>query len=170
MILVTKNKILIVGFILSLLVCYLVAFSETLALKDEYKHLKKNQEISQNLPSQITSLKLKNREYDSILTAYQLNGTSLQNNLLGRVDRYAKLNKLEILKIDEPHYYKEQELLITSYGLTLKGDFNNLLGLIYELEQHSNFGQIVSVEFNKETDYRSKVSHLELSFIIQAYN
>ena len=166
----TKNKILAASFIAALFICYYVAFSETLSLKKEYHNLKEQQLIAENLPAQLMGLKRKEKKYDSLLAAYQINETSWQNNLLYRIDRYAQLNDLKILKIEEPHSFSSNGLTISSYGLGISGDFNNLLGLLYELEQQTNFGQLANVHFIKETDYRTKAAHLEMRFLIQVIN
>ncbi|RXG11484.1 hypothetical protein DSM03_11615 [Leeuwenhoekiella aestuarii] len=165
-----KNKLLAACFILALFICYYLAFSETFSVKREYDNLKDQQLIAKNLPAQLISLKQKNKKYDSLLAAYQISETSWQNNLLYRIDRYAKLNELKILKIEEPHTFTSNGLKVSSYAIALSGDFDNLLGLLYELEQQANFGQLANVHFIKEIDYRTKATHLEMRFLVQVIN
>ena len=166
----TKNRILVGGFVFGLIICYQLAFSETFALKNEFDRLKQEQELAENLPQQLARLNQKKKQYNDVLQSYQISETSWQNNLLQRIDRYAKINDLVILKIEEPHSYKQQDLTSKTYQLFLEGEFNNLLGLIYELEQQANTGQLVNVHFNKNTDYRSKKSSLEMQVLIQVVN
>ena len=87
-----------------------------------------------------------------------------------RIDRYAQLNALKILKVDAPHIIISNDLNISSYKLQLSGTFNDLLGLIYELESLNNLGQFSNVHFKKITDYRTKDTHLEMEFTIQVFN
>lgn len=166
----TKNKLLVGGFVLGLIICYQLAFSETFALKNEFDRLKVEQELAENLPQKLAQLNQKKRQYNELLQSYQISETSLQNNMLQRIDRYAKINDLVILKIEEPHVYKNQELTSKTYQIYLEGDFSNLLGLIYELEQQANTGQLVNVHFIKNTDYRSNKSSLEMLVLIQVVN
>lgn len=168
--LIPKNKILVISFLLGLILCYWLAFSETLALRKEYKELKAQQLISQNLPIQLSSLKQKNKHFDQLLNTYQISETSWQNTLLERIDRYAQLNALKILKVDAPHTITSNDLKISSYKLQLSGTFNDLLGLIYELESLNNLGQFSNVHFTKITEYRTKDTHLEVEFMIQVFN
>ena len=166
----TKNRILIGGFVLGLIICNQLAFSETFALKNELDRLKQEQKLAENLPQQLARLNQKKKQYNDVLQSYQISETSWQNNLLQRIDRYAKINNLVILKIEEPHVYKNQELTSKTYQLSLEGEFNNLLGLVYELEQQAKTGQLVNVHLIKNTDYRSKKSSLEMRVLIQVVN
>ena len=166
----TKNRILVGGFVLGLIICYQLAFSETFELKNELNHLKQERELAENLPQQLARLNQKKKQYTDFLQSNQISETSWQNNLLQRIDRYAKINDLAILKIEEPHFYALPDLTTKTYQLSLEGNFNNLLGLIYELEQQANTGQLVNVHFIKNTDYRTKKSSLEMQVLIQVVN
>ena len=138
-------------------------------LKKELDHLKQEQELAENLPQQLTRLNQKKKRYNDVLQSNQISETFWQNNLLQRIDRYAKINNLIILKIKEPKVYKHQDLTSKTYQLS-EGDFSNLLGLIYELQQQAHTGQLVNVHFIKNTDYRSKKSSLEMQVLIQVVN
>ena len=87
-----KNIALIVGFIAILYICYLLAVSKTLEQEEQYNTLTKEVLLSKNAPKQLSLLKQKEVYYDSLLTKYQLDGSSIQNNLLKVINSYADVS------------------------------------------------------------------------------
>jgi hypothetical protein len=112
-------------------------------------------------------LEQKEKHYDSLLRHYQITETSLQNNLLQTIDRYAKDQSLKVVSFSEPHAYTEDDKTTSSYAFSVAGDFQEILGLAYQLEQRNKFGMIASLDFEKKTDYRNGSKHLEGHFILQ---
>ncbi len=165
-----KNKLLIASFILAVIVCYQLAFAETLKVKGQYNKLEMEQLLFENLPQRKLLLQQREKRYDSLLQAYQVSGTSLQNNLLKTIDRFAKINGLKLVKFEEPHRVREGDLVITNYLFSVSGDYSAILALIYQLEQKANFGRIVNLEFENITDFRTRKTELNAHVIIEVVN
>ncbi|EDP94150.1 hypothetical protein U8527_11245 [Kordia algicida OT-1] len=164
-----KNRLLIAGFIVVLFMCYKFAFAKTFELKAEHDALIKEQQIFKNTPKQLALLKKKKQYYDSLLTKYKIGGTSLQNNLLNKVTRFSKGNNLKVVDFSAPHVYTEKSLIINTYSFTVEGHFNNILQLIYTLEQRTKYGEIVSVSYEKKKNYRKGTSYLQATIILQSF-
>lgn len=162
-----KNRILVIGFIATLVVGYYLSISETLLLKSNYDQLKENERVFKNIPQRLGTLTKKEVYYDSLLKSHQITETSLQNNLLKTLERYAQKENIKIVSFTEPHNYIENDKSVNSYAFRVSGTFKSILGLAYELEQRSKFGMIASLEFEKITSYRTGAISLEGDFILR---
>ena len=164
-----KNKLLVGGFVILLFLCYKFAIANTFALKSEHSKLSKEQKIFENTPKQIAILKKKEQYYDSLLTKYKIGGTSLQNNLLNTVTSFSKDHNLKVVAFSEPHVFSEKSLIINTYSFTVEGHFNNILQLIYTLEQHTKYGEVISVSYEKKKNYRTGKSYLQAKIVLQSF-
>lgn len=163
-----KNRLLIGGFILVLFLCYKFAIANTFQLKSEHKKLLVEQKLFENTPRQIALLKKKEHYYDSLLQVYKIGGTSLQNNLLSTVNSFADKNDLKVVEFLEPHIYETSSLTTKTYSFTLEGYFNDILQLIYTLEQKTKYGEIVSVYYEKKKNYRTGRYYLQARILLQS--
>lgn len=162
-----KNTALIAGFVGILILGYFVSISETLAIKKNYDHLKEQELIYANIPQRLQVLTQKEKHYDSLLQHYQITETSLQNNLLKTIDRYADDHSIKVVSFLKPHSVTQKGKKTNSYTFTVSGDFNSILGLAYQLEQKSKFGMIASLQFEKIKNYRTSKTSLEGQFVLQ---
>ncbi|MEP0262329.1 hypothetical protein [Dokdonia sp.] len=162
-----KNNVLGLGFAIVLIIGYFLSISPTLSIKKNYDNLKQQEQIYANIPLRLRVLKQKEKHYDSLLQHYQITETSLQNNLLKTIDRYAKDHPIKVVSFDEPHSITQKGKKTNSYAFTVSGDFNAILGLAYQLEQKSKFGMIASLQFEKLKNYRTSKESLEGQFVLQ---
>lgn len=162
-----KNRLLLFGFLGTLVIGYLLSISETLALKRNYDRLKEGELIFKSIPQRLSVLNQKEVYYDSLLSSHQITETSLQNNLLKALERYAEREQIKIISFNEPHIYVDQGKTINSYAFSVSGDFKSILGLAYELEQRSKFGMIASLEFEKIKSFQTSKVSLEGNFVLQ---
>lgn len=162
-----KNILLIGGFVLMLLIGYFAAFSETISVYSNYKMLSKQEAISTSMPQRRYALEKKKHYYDSLLTYYRISDTSLQNNLLATIERFAKDENLTIINFEKPHISKENDRTIQSYQFVVSGEYQAILNLAYQFEQRNKFGMISSFEIVKATARRAKKAHLEGRFLLQ---
>jgi len=165
-----KNIGLIIGFILVLILCYQFAIKNTFEQKRLYKTLQAQELLFKNTPKQLNLLNQKERYYDSLLQKYQLNGSSIQNNLLKTINSYAEVNKLKVISFLEPHITIHNDLNIKTYDFTLEGDYNAINQFIYELEQHTKFGEIIHLEFNKKKYYKTNRNYLQARVLLKSFS
>jgi len=165
----TKNIVLLSSFVVALLLCYKLALSKTLALRTTHNELNHQELLFKNTPRQLSLLKQKQRYYDSILTKYQRNGSSVQNNLLNTITSFAKSNNLKVIEFLEPHIYNQDDLNIKTYQFTLEGNFNAILKLTYKLEQQTKFGEIISINFEKKKNFRTGKYYLQASVLLKSF-
>lgn len=165
-----KNTILIVSFVLVLILCYQLTIKHTLQLKEQHSQLKREAASLKDSPQQLAILKQKNVYFDSLLTKFQLGGSSIQNNLLKIINTYANNNALKVVDFLEPHIYKNDNLTIKTYDFTLEGTYNNIHRLIYLLEQETKFGEVVSLHFEKKKNYRTGRFYLQARVLLKSFS
>lgn len=165
----TKNILLVIGFIISLYLCYYLAISNTLVLKKEYNDLKKEELLFKNTPKQLSLLKQKEKHYDSILNKYQIQDGSIQNNLLKTINITANLNSLKLVSFLEPHISNTNDLTIKTYQFIIEGSYNSILKLIHHLEQKTKFGEIINLHFEKKKNFRTGKHYLQASVLLKSF-
>jgi hypothetical protein len=163
-----KNKILVLGFLLALYICYSFAISNTITYYKEYNL--KNELISNNnnAPKLAHQLRLKEKQLDLVLSQYNITATeSFQNDLLKQLNTYSTTYRLKIIDFKEPHITSEKNFVTTSYIFSLEGSFNGCLALLNKIENNPNLGSIKHLNFTKKRDYKTNTDHLFVEVIIQ---
>ncbi|WP_458628620.1 hypothetical protein [Winogradskyella sp. PC D3.3] len=164
-----KNIALIIGFLIALILCYQLAISNTLQQKKQYNALKAQELLFKNAPKQLSLLKQKEVYYDSLLTKYQLDGSSIQNNLLKVINVFANDNNLKVVSFLEPHTISKNDLTINTYEFELEGNYNAINQLIFQLEQQTKFGEIINLHFEKKKNFRSGKYYLQASVLLRSF-
>lgn len=164
-----KNTVLVIGFVMIVIIAYKYAISNTIQLHNDYKSLKKDADIYNNLPLQLASLKQKEKYYDSLLIKYQLNGNSVQNSMLSTINSYTENHNLKIVSFLEPHQIKEQDMVINTYKFKIEGGYNGIISLLHQLEQKTKFGEIINLHFEKKKNYRSETYYLQASILLSSF-
>lgn len=163
-----KNSILLLGFLLSLWVCFVLAITPTLELKSQVDVLKKKHFENQQILSNLNSLLLQKKQYDQLLEKHHLSSrTSLQNNLLEVINQFGKENKLSIISFNKPHSFNNKNTRFKTYSFKVRGSYSSILKLIHSLEQKYSFGKISSCSFEKKKNYRTYRSYLDCEIFIQ---
>lgn len=165
----TKNIVLLVGFLFAMILSYQLAISKTVALKKEYNELTQQEALFENTPKQVSLLKQREKYYNSLLSKYQLNGGSIQNNLLKTINIFANSNNLKVVSFLEPHIINNNDLKISTFQFTLEGDYNTILKLVHKLEHDTRFGEIINFHFEKNTNYRTGKNHLQAHILLKSF-
>ena len=164
-----KNIALVVGFVLVLILSYQLAVAKTFEQKKQYKTLQQEVLLFENAPKQLSLLKQKQRYYDSILTSYQLDGSSIQNNLLSTINTYADQKNLKVISFLEPHNMDKNGLVVKTYDFTLEGNYNSIIGLVYTIEQKTKFGEVIHLQFEKKKNFRSGRYYLQARVLLKSF-
>jgi len=163
----SKNIALILAFIVMLIVSYKLSISETVSSYKSVEELRIQAENSKTIGSRFNSLKRQEAYFDSILGANQIKSNSTQNNLLDFLNSQSEKKSFSITTFNEPHIIKNDLSKISSYSFKLSGSFNDILSVIYSLEQEYNFGKVSHLDFEKKKDYRKNRNYLECFVIIE---
>ena len=163
-----KNIGLIIGSILMLFVCYQFGIAKSIDQYREYDRLSQEQILFENMPKHMAVLNQKKHYYDSILGAYQLKGTSIQNNLIKTINAFSDDKGITVVGFEEPHLENREDITIKTYRFTLEGEFNDLLVLIHELEQKTKFGEVINLDFEKKKNHRTGKFFLQTKVLLKS--
>ena len=117
----------------------------------------------------MATIKQKEKALDDILEQNNIKNISVQNNLLAFLNTESQNSNFVISRFNEPHKFTEEDYSITSYQFSLQGDFYDILGVSYALEQKYNLGNIVHLRFSKKMDYRKRREFLHVDFILESF-
>jgi len=165
-----KNILLIVGFLLALIICYKLAISKTIYQKNLCNNLKQEALLLNNAPKKRSILNQKEVYFDSILNKYQLDGSSIQNNLLKTINTFADNKGLKVISFLEPHIFVQNDLTIKTYEIVLQGDYNSIINLIHELEQQSKMGEIINLHFEKKKNFKNGKHYLQTRVLLKSFS
>lgn len=163
-----KNKLLCLGFFMSLFLCYNFAVSKTVYYVNEYIIKSKSANNNTNNPATLAQLNNKEKEIDKwLLENGNYSSTNFQNSLLKQVNIYSELYHLKIIDFQTPHVFSKKQTSITSYSFSLEGNFNSVLKLLNKFENQPNLGQIKHVGTLKKTNYKNNQDYLVTTIIVE---
>lgn len=163
----SKFFVLIAGAASLLVLSYFGAISKTLAIKKKYSALKKEAFLYKDISKQLQVFSKKEVYYDSILSTMNLTDTSLENNLLKTLNTQAQKEQLKLKNFNTPHIFLKDQSQYISYNFTLEGNYTNILKLLHKIEKSSTFGEIIHVDFNQETNFRTRRKFLTAKVLVQ---
>ncbi len=156
----TKIKLLPIAVIVLAWFCFTLAIKKTVLLKKEYKELSTTLAQADGIPRELRLLSQKKKYYDTILSQLDQEDTSLQNILLRTINTGALKYEVKIMDFNEPHRYITAESETFTFIFDLKGDFTDILKVVYILEQEKNLGEVVHLKFLKQKDYSKRKDYL----------
>lgn len=162
-----KNKLLILGLILSLYLCYSLAIDKTIEYYKQYKDQKELISTTNNNPKLLFNLLLKEKQIDQWLSKNDYVSTAYQNELLKELNAYCSLHNLKIVDFKEPHKVIEKKSEINNYSFSVEGSFNTVLGLINKIENNPGLGFIKHLSTEKIMNYKSNEEYILTSLILQ---
>lgn len=163
-----KNKLLLLGFLIALYICYSFAISNTITYYKEFKTKEEQIAIDRNLPNIVAKLTQKDRGLDQILAQYDTTvSESFQNDLLKQLSGFSSHYQLKITDFQEPHTFTQKGLNVTSYVFSLEGSFNGTLALINKIENNPSLGAIKHLSFEKKKNYKTNTDQLFVQVIMQ---
>ena len=167
-----KNILLIVGLILFWILAYAFGFSKTIDLIAQNDKLQAQKEIHQSAPAQLAALAKKEKQLNEILAKNNVEGSSVQNNLLKTLQNLSSTSDFMVVNFEEPHVSVDEpsNKVTTTYNFTLEGDYKSLLSVVYALEQKYSFGNIVHTGFEKKKNYRTRKNYLQCNVLLQRLN
>lgn len=163
-----KNKILVLGLLSGLYICYAFAISNTIEYYKQYKSQKELIENSYNNPAVVKQLIQKEKDLNNVLNRYTTKtGAAFQNELLKKLTNLSNKDNLKIIDFKEPHLFVDKNTRTTSYIFSLEGSFNGMLLLINSIENNPILGSVRHMTFIKKRNYKTNTDYLTSEIILQ---
>jgi len=167
-----KNILLVTGLVLVLFIAYQYGFSKTFRISKEVTKLENQKQAYQSAPAQLAALANKEKQLNEILQKNNVEGNSLQNNILKTLNTLSTSSGFTIVAFEEPHTFvdKTSQKTTTTYNFKLQGDYKSLLHVIYSLEQKYSFGNVIQLDFQKKKYFRTRKTYLQCNVLLQRLN
>ncbi|MEM1340494.1 MAG: hypothetical protein AAF717_08295 [Bacteroidota bacterium] len=167
MLLNSKNKGLLLGVIALLIVSYQLAITKTIAARKAHRANYKRDISAANLPEQHSLLSKKEQQLDAQLLKFNLEDTSLQNNLLKFLTAQTEKQHVKIIDFNAPHSIQNKGQTVETYIFDLEGGYTAILKVLNALENNAGFGGIVHVAYEKKKALRSKRTALQARVFLE---
>ncbi len=167
-----KNILLVTGLLLVLFFAYRYGYSKTFAISKEVTKLEHQKHAYQTAPAQLAALADKEKQLDEILQKNNVEGSSLQNNILKTLHTLSSEYGFVIVAFEKPHVFTQEssQKTTTTYNFTMQGDYKSLINVVYALEQKYSFGNVIMVDFEKKKNFRTRKNYLECNVLLQRLN
>ena len=162
-----RNKLLLGGFFLMLVLSYQFALKKTLVLRKEYTSNLKKQKEAVNVPKELSALLRKEKILNSQLAKLHVGGSSMQNDLLKFLNEHCRNNEVKIIEFKSPHSFEGPNIQSRTYIFKLQGGFNGILKTVYEIENKGSFGIVSHVALEKKKEYRGGQKTLEALIFLE---
>lgn len=162
-----KNKILLGGVLLMLLVSYKLAIQKTVNVAKAHSVNTERKELIKDIPKQLALLSQKERHLDSQLSDLNVDNSSLQSSLLKFLNQEAEKNKVKIIEYNSPHFYQTEKETKETYIFNLEGSYTSILKTIHALENKGTFGAVSHLDMEKKKDYRTKRTFLQAKVFLE---
>ncbi|WP_228235542.1 hypothetical protein [Allomuricauda sp. M10] len=162
-----RNKILILGFILTLVASYFLAISKTFELWKDQKNQEEQKVLAQNVFHELDQLSEKESSLDLQFEQMDLEPTILQNSLLHFLNQQGMEHRIKILDFKVPHIIIDGPITTKTYQFTLEGGFPDILKVAHGLEGQGNYGVISHISFEKQQDPKSRNTYLQTTFHLE---
>ncbi len=167
-----KNIILIVSLILIACIAYRYSVAKTIAIVGEVKKLEHKKKVYQSAPAQLATLINKEKKLNEILKKNNVEGNSVQNNLLKTLNKLSEDIGFMIIAFEEPHSFtdKTTQKITTTYNFNIQGDYKSFIKVLHALEQKYSYGNVIHVNFEKKKNFRTRKQFLQCQVLLQRLN
>lgn len=163
-----KTSVILIGFILIMIFGYKLSFYMTFELRSE---IKQKEEKLTWLKDREKELPFIRSKMALIEEAYTNDSISIRDKLTAYISDFAENSGSVVTEIPEYSEYRNANLNIQTNVFTIKGQFNELVRLIYELESKFKVtAKIMSARFFSIKDMQTKRKNLYLTLVTQSFN
>lgn len=163
-----KCMFLCVSMCLFFYVGYQFSFSDTFVLKSEIREKEEKLSWLKEKEKELPVLKAKMAEFEK---AYANNDSSaVRDKLTAYISEFAEQNSCLVTEIPTNSSFKNENLKVQTNTFTVKGNFKDLLTLLYTLENDYKYvAKIMSAQFYAVKDLQAKKKNLYLTIITQSF-
>ncbi len=142
------------------------SFKITRHAYDQVRELEDKLEYVNSSTTDVTQTQTELKFYDKIIGKQGVEPEEIQQQILDFASTY---DNVYVFNLDEIHIAESNGFNVISNQLTLEGDFNGLLEIVYAFEKEFKFSNIVSISFVKEKEFQTRKNKLRVKIIFQNY-
>jgi hypothetical protein len=163
-----KCYLLFASLVLFLFIGYKFSFSDTFVMKSQISEKQEKLTWLKEKEKELPMLKAKMAEFER---AYSKSDSSaVRDKLTAYISDFAETNNCLVTEIPVNSSFKNDNLRVQTNTFTVRGNFHNLLSLLYKLENDYKYvAKIMSSKFYSTRDMQTKKKNLFLTIITQSF-
>lgn len=163
-----KCYLLFTGLIFFFVIGYQFSFSDTFTIMNEITEKQDKLKWLKEKEKELPALKAKMAEFEK---AYSKNdSTAVRDKLTACISDFAENNECLVTEIPVNSSFKNDNLKVQTNTFTIRGNFYNLLSLLYKLEgEYKYVAKIMSAKFYTIKDLQTKRKNLYLTMVTQSF-
>lgn len=168
-----KNKILILGLLLTIVLVYQFAIKNTFEYYSLYNELKSKSNSIEKFNQQEFQLINKEKNLSNLLEKYNIGNNdnfNTQNYLLQHLNKQVNNLNLKIVSFDEPKTIEKDNKSITHFTFSISGNFNNTLKLINSIDNNPLIGNIIHTNTTKKMNFKANKEDIITTIFIEKIN
>jgi hypothetical protein len=156
------------GFVLIMLLAYVIVFSRTFSLFKETKQKQEKlawlKEKEKEIPLLQSQMALLDKAYNSS------DSSSIRDQLTAFISDFAEQHDCMVTAIPEKSFYASSQLNVQTNKFVIKGRYHELLQLLNAVETNYNYtAKVVSAKYYSVKDLQTKQTNLYLAMITQSF-
>jgi hypothetical protein len=156
----TRARIAAAMFCLLAMASYTFSVRKTLEQYAVNKRLKTELSLARDVPSKLSGLDNQLKSMNLVLNSRQVESRDVRKRLVTVITAYCADHGLVFSELSEPIIEAKGEFRVQTSLIKLQGPFDDMLRLIYNLEQHERLGKAVSLHMFKKKNHRTKSEEL----------
>ncbi len=162
-----KNRFLWVGLFLFAWIIYSYAISDTLKAWNDCDEMEQRLAQAADAPMQNAVLEKRLKEMEALIGSGKQGAVDARQELMGIAAAWCQESRCTLREFPATILTEEKDLRVETNMITLEGNFKELLGLVYKLEQRDKPGKLASVDFQMKKDPKTKNRILTATIYIQ---
>lgn len=158
--------LLLFGLLVLIWAAITFSFSNTFKLKDQL-----NRRVDQLAEMEQAPIQLERMKQELILLDRKLGkvwGEGVGNQVLRVVGEFSDDKNIALHEMAPRHIHDKEGMLIITQVFIVRGSFKNSLLLMKMLEDHSDIGNLRSVSFSSQKDFRTGKTELLVTYYVQS--
>lgn len=163
-----KCYLLFAGLFLFFVIGYKFSFSDTFTVMKEIDEKQEKLRWLKEKEKELPALKAKMAEFERAYS--KTDSSAIRDKLTAYISDFAENNECLVTEIPVNSSFKNDNLNVQTNTFTVKGNFHNLLSLLYELENKYKYvAKIMSAKFYTIKDLQTKRKNLYLTMVTQSF-
>ncbi len=162
-----KNRFLWGALFLFTWIIYSYSISDTLQAWNDCDEMEQRSAQAADAPMQSAVLEKRLSEMEALIGSGKQGASDVRQELMGIAAAWCQESRCTLREFPATILTEERDLRVETNILTLEGNFKELLGLVYKLEQKDKSGKLASVDFQMKKDPKTKNRMLTATIYIQ---
>ncbi|MBI3133506.1 MAG: hypothetical protein HYZ14_02415 [Bacteroidetes bacterium] len=164
-----KNYGLLVLFVVMLMVSYKRSFVLTLNALDELTSQESQKLAATSAQQSIEMLQISIAQLNQNIGRSDLEPDKVNQEILSTISAFSMNHAVSLQRLESTHVFQTVDFTIFSNLISVEGNFNGILSLIYYMENEFQYARLTNVNLYTQTDLTTKKTKLYAKLLFQHY-